>query len=180
MCKLCAVAETVTSACAKRTHRMDTNDESRQVYFHSPASLVERLDAIAEVYDTNRSDLLVEALREYLDKTADSEPFQELVATKYYGDQLDFETVTQLVGAETAQRLRLLKADLEDEPLDLAAPNDVNVYDGDATAVDDEVRQLYERYQAAESDAERREIVLEMGKLDGRRHAEIYAALEDE
>ena len=49
-----------------------------------------------------------------------------------------------------------------------------------STAVDDEVRQLYERYQAAESDAERREIAREMGKLDGRRHAEIYAALEDE
>lgn len=49
-----------------------------------------------------------------------------------------------------------------------------------STAVDDEVRQLYERYQAAESDAERLEIALEMGKLDGRRHAEIYAALEDE
>jgi hypothetical protein len=49
-----------------------------------------------------------------------------------------------------------------------------------STAVDDEVRQLYKRYQAAESDAERREIALEMGELDGRRHAEIYAALEDE
>ena len=49
-----------------------------------------------------------------------------------------------------------------------------------STAVDDEVRQLYERCQAAESDAERREIALEMGKLDGRRHAEIYAALGDE
>jgi len=47
-------------------------------------------------------------------------------------------------------------------------------------AVDEEVRRLYERYQDAESDAERREIALEMGKLDGRRHAEIYAALEDE
>ena len=49
-----------------------------------------------------------------------------------------------------------------------------------SAAIDDEVRQLYERYQAAESDAERREIALEMGALDGRRHAEIYAALEDE
>jgi hypothetical protein len=47
-------------------------------------------------------------------------------------------------------------------------------------AVDDEVRQLYERYQAAETDEERHEIALEMGKLDGRRHAEIYAALENE
>jgi len=49
-----------------------------------------------------------------------------------------------------------------------------------STSVDTEVRQLYERYQAAESDAERREIALEMGELDGRRHTEIYAALEDE
>ncbi|USZ73515.1 hypothetical protein [Natronosalvus halobius] len=47
-------------------------------------------------------------------------------------------------------------------------------------SVDDEVRQLYERYQAAESDEERHQIALEMGKLDGRRRAEIYAALENE
>ncbi|KTG29767.1 hypothetical protein [Haloferax profundi] len=49
-----------------------------------------------------------------------------------------------------------------------------------STPVDEEVRRLYERYKSAESDEERREIALEMGKLDGRRHAEIYAALEHE
>jgi hypothetical protein len=49
-----------------------------------------------------------------------------------------------------------------------------------STPADDQVRELYERYQAAEDDAERREIALEMGELDGRRHAEIYEALEDE
>lgn len=49
-----------------------------------------------------------------------------------------------------------------------------------SATTDEEVRQLYERYQAAESDAERNEIALEMGELDGRRHAEIYAALENE
>jgi len=53
--------------------------------------------------------------------------------------------------------------------------------DNDSSAtVDKEVRRLYEAYQAAESDAERHEIALEMGKLDGRRHADVYAALEDE
>ena len=50
----------------------------------------------------------------------------------------------------------------------------------DSTVVDGEVRRLYERYQAAESDAERRTIALKMGKLDRRRHAEIYEALENE
>jgi hypothetical protein len=51
--------------------------------------------------------------------------------------------------------------------------------DSSAT-VDEEVRRLYERYQAADSDEERHVIALEMGKLDGRRHADIYDALEDE
>ncbi|ELY35378.1 hypothetical protein [Natronorubrum tibetense] len=53
-------------------------------------------------------------------------------------------------------------------------------YNDSSATVDKEVRRLYERYQAAESDAKRHEIALEMGKLDGRRHADIYAALEDE
>ena len=49
-----------------------------------------------------------------------------------------------------------------------------------STEVDDEVRRLYERFQSAETDEERHEIALEMGKLDGCRHSEIYEALEDE
>jgi len=115
---------------------MGASDDPRRVHFQSPEYLVDRLDAIAKLFDKDLTALLVEAIREYIDETADSETFQELVATKYYDDQLEFETVKQLVGAETAQRLRLLKADLEDEALDLAAPDDVDIYDGNATAVE--------------------------------------------
>ena len=136
MCKLCANAETVMRLCAELAHRMSASDDPRRVHFQSPEYLVDRLDAIADLFDKDRTDLLVDAIREYIEDTADSETFQELVATKYYDDQLEFETVKQLVGAETAQRLRLLKAELEDEPLDLAAPDDVDVYDGDVTTVD--------------------------------------------
>ena len=136
MCKRCGYAETVMRLCAKLAHRMSASDDPRRVHFQSPEYLVDRLDAIADLFDKDRTDLLVEAIREYIEDTADSETFQELVATKYYDDQLEFETVKQLVGAETAQRLRLLKADLEDEPLDLAAPDDIDVYEGDATTVE--------------------------------------------
>ncbi|MGB9964086.1 hypothetical protein [Halobacterium hubeiense] len=115
---------------------MSASDEPRRVHFQSPEYLVERLDAVADLFDTDRTDLLVEAIREYLEETADSETFQELVATKYYDDQLEFETVKQLVGTETAQRLRILKADLDDEPLELGAPEDVDIYDDNATTVD--------------------------------------------
>ncbi|MEY7850143.1 hypothetical protein AB7C87_13195 [Natrarchaeobius sp. A-rgal3] len=118
---------------------MSASDDPRRVHFQSPQYLVERLDAIADLFDKDRTDLLVEAIREYLEETAESETFQELVATKYYDDQLEFETVTQLVGAETAQRLRLLKADLEGEPLDIAQPDDdVDVYDGDTMVSTDD------------------------------------------
>ena len=130
------ITKTVIRLCAELAHRMSASDEPRRVHFQSPEYLVERLDAIAELFDKDRTDVLVEAIREYIDETADSETFQELVATKYYDDQLDFETVKQLVGAETAQRLRLLKADLEDEPLDLAAPAGVDIYGDDATTVE--------------------------------------------
>ena len=114
---------------------MSASDEPRRVHFQSPEYLVERLDAIADLFDKDRTDLLIEAIREYIEDTADSETFQELVAAQYYDNQLEFETVKHLVGAETAQRLRLLKADLEGEPLDLTAPDDVDVYSGDATTV---------------------------------------------
>ena len=136
MCKVCTYAETVILLCAELAHRMSASDDPRRVHFQSPEYLVDRLDAIADLFDKDRTDLLVDAIREYIEETADSETFQELVATKYYDDQLEFETVKQLVGAETAQRLRFLKADLEDEPLDLAPPDDVDIYDGDATTVD--------------------------------------------
>ena len=136
MCKLCAYAETVMQLCAELAHRMSASNDPRRVHFQSPEYLVDRLDAIAELFDKDRTELLVEAIREYIEDTADSETFQELVATKYYDGQLEFETVKQLVGAETAQRLRLLKTDLEEEPLNLAAPDDVDVYEGDVTTVE--------------------------------------------
>ncbi|MFP8953710.1 hypothetical protein ACLI4Z_12165 [Natrialbaceae archaeon A-arb3/5] len=115
---------------------MSASDEPRRVHFQSPEYLVERLDAVATLFDKDRTDLLVEAIREYLEDTAESETFQDLVAERYYNDQLEFETVKQLVGAETAQRLRLLKADLESEPFDLASPDDVDIYGGQTTTVD--------------------------------------------
>lgn len=115
---------------------MSTSDEPRRVHFQSPEYLVERLDAIADLFGRDRTDLLVEAIRGYIEETTEDETFQQLVAAKYYDDQLDFETVKQLVGAETAQRFRLLKADLEGEPFDLPAPGDGDIYDGEPATVD--------------------------------------------
>ena len=58
------------------------------------------------------------------------------IATAYYDDGVSVDQLTPLVGTKTTQRLHLLKADLEDKPLDLAAPEDIDIYDGDATAIE--------------------------------------------
>nr|WP_290819281.1 hypothetical protein [Halovivax sp.] len=79
-------------------------------------------------------DRLVEAIRECVEETADGETVQKLVAETDDDDQLEFESVERLVGAEIARRLRLLEADLEDEPLDLAAPDEVDIYDDGSTS----------------------------------------------
>jgi len=115
---------------------MGASDDRQRVHFQSPATLVERLDAVADLFDRDRTDLLVEAIRAYLEETTDDERFRTLVARKYYDDELQFEAVRQLVDAETAQRLRLLKADIEGEPLDIDAPADIDIYGDDATTVD--------------------------------------------
>jgi hypothetical protein len=115
---------------------MSTDDDTQRVHFNSPRHLIERVDAIAALVSKDRTDLLNEALREYVHETANSDSFQQLVANEFYEDRVDFETVKQLVGAETAQRFRLLKADLDSEPLALSAPNDTDVYEGDLRTVE--------------------------------------------
>lgn len=115
---------------------MGADDGSRWVHFQSPESLVDRIDAIAELFGTDRTDLIVKAIREYVDQTAENERFQQQVVTKYYSGDLEFEQVKQLAGDKKAQQLRLLKADLEGGPTDVAAPDDIDVYDGSVRTVD--------------------------------------------
>ncbi|MFD1687474.1 hypothetical protein [Halobellus litoreus] len=64
------------------------------------------------------------------------DPLPKTVATTFYNDGLTVDQLTVLVGAKSAKRLRLLKTDLEDEPLDLAAPDDIDIYRGNVTTVD--------------------------------------------
>jgi len=87
MCKPCANAEIIILSCAEIAHKMSASDDPRRVHFQSPEYLVERLDAIADLFDTDLTDVLVEAMREYIQDTADSETFQELVTTDEVDDQ---------------------------------------------------------------------------------------------
>ena len=91
---------------------------STQVSFQAPASLVDRVEAIARVKDEELASLLTEAVRSHLDDAAASEDVRQRVAERYYDDRISLEKVKRLVGSREAQRLRLLKDDLRDDPLE--------------------------------------------------------------
>jgi hypothetical protein len=115
---------------------MNTDSEYRSIHFRSSEQLIERIDTIATILDTNRTAILNKALHNYIMNVADSDSFQQLVATEYYEDRLEYDTVTQLVGTTTAQRFQLLKADLNSDPLDFPPSDDVDIYDGNLQTVD--------------------------------------------
>lgn len=100
---------------------MGESDGPRRVHFQAPADLIEQLDAVADVYDTDRTDLLVDAIRSHIAETVSDEAFQDLVRSKYYDEQIGFQTVKRVLGTAAAHRLRILKTSLESHPEDLDA-----------------------------------------------------------
>lgn len=116
---------------------MSADDDTRRVHFLGPEHLIERADAVAEVLDKDRTDIIIEALREYIAETAGDETFQQLIAEAYYDDRIDHETVITVVGHDTARRFQLLKQDLDDEPLEIPEPDtETDIYEGEAQSVD--------------------------------------------
>ncbi|WP_050033772.1 hypothetical protein [Halorubrum halophilum] len=95
--------------------------EKKRVQFRAPDRLIDRADALAAVLGEDRTDILVTALREYLqDATHDDTLIQEIAAA-YYDDEIAYEQLKALVGAEKAANLRVLKQQLDDGFIDEVA-----------------------------------------------------------
>lgn len=88
--------------------------EKKRVQFRAPNRLINRTDALAAVLGEDRTDILVTALRAYLqDATHDDTLIQE-IASAYYDNEITYEQLKSLVGAEEAANLRVLKQQLDD------------------------------------------------------------------
>lgn len=95
--------------------------DKKRVQFRAPNRLIDRADALAAVLGEDRTDVLVTALREYLqDATHDDTLIQEIAAA-YYDDEIVYEQLKALVGAEEAANLRVLKQQLDDDFIDEVA-----------------------------------------------------------
>lgn len=97
------------------------SSEKKRVQFRAPQQLVDRADALATVLDTDRTDLLVSALRDYLREAAHDDELVQEIAGSYYDDEITFDELTALVGHEEAANFRVLKQQLDEAFLEAAA-----------------------------------------------------------
>jgi hypothetical protein len=85
------------------------SSDKKRVQFRAPHRLVDRADALAAVLGEDRTDILVTALREYLREAAHDDALVQEIAAAFYDDEISFEQLKSLVGAEKAANLRVLK-----------------------------------------------------------------------
>lgn len=82
---------------------------TKRVNVRLPEELITQADVAAEVTHKNRTEVLIEALRQYLaEKESDAE-FREAVVELYLGDQVDFETLVEVIGRQDAEAVRSSK-----------------------------------------------------------------------
>jgi len=87
--------------------------DKKRVQFRAPNRLIDRTDALAAVLGEDRTDILVTALREYLQDAAHDDALTQEIAAAYYDDEITYEQLKSLVGAEEAANLRVLKQQLD-------------------------------------------------------------------
>jgi len=86
---------------------------STRVNFRLPEELVEKADVAAEVSKKDRTEIVTEALREYLNDIEDDETFTEAVVELYLDDQIEFEVLTEFIGRQDAESVRASKTILD-------------------------------------------------------------------
>ena len=90
----------------------------KRVQFRAPHGLVERADTLARVFETDRTDILTTALREYLREAAHDDEIKQEIAGAYYDDEITFGQLKELVGHEEVANFRVLKAQLNESFVD--------------------------------------------------------------
>lgn len=82
---------------------------TKRVNFRLPEELVTQADIAAEVTHKNRTEVLIEALQQYLEEKESEESFREAVIELYLDDQIDFEDLVDVIGRQDAEAVRSSK-----------------------------------------------------------------------
>jgi metal-responsive CopG/Arc/MetJ family transcriptional regulator len=85
----------------------------RRVNFRLPEDLLEKADVAVAVTDKNRTEIIVAALHEYFEDVQDDDRFKQAVVELFFDDQISFEVLTEFVGRQDAESVRVSKTILD-------------------------------------------------------------------
>ncbi|KTG30248.1 hypothetical protein [Haloferax profundi] len=86
---------------------------TKRVNFRLPEDLITHADIAAEVSHKNRTEILVEALRQYLEEKESEESFREAVVELYLDDHIEFDKLSEIIGRQDAEAVRASKQVLD-------------------------------------------------------------------
>jgi len=98
-----------------------SSGEKQRVQFRAPESVVKQADTLATVLGTDRTTVILSALREYVRDASHDDDLRQELAGAYYDDDITFDELKTVVGHEEAANLRVLKTQLDEEFLDATA-----------------------------------------------------------
>ncbi|MFB6228221.1 MAG: CopG family ribbon-helix-helix protein [Halobacteriales archaeon] len=82
---------------------------TKKVNFRLPDELVEKADVAAKVSHTNRTQIITEALQEYLQEAENEGEFREAVIELYLDDEISFKVLKEFIGRQDAESVRASK-----------------------------------------------------------------------
>lgn len=77
-----------------------------RVNFRLPEKLLEKTDVTAEATHRDRTEIVKEALREYLEDFEDDESFKQKVVELYLDEELGFDEMKAAIGKQDAESVR--------------------------------------------------------------------------
>ena len=84
-----------------------------KVNFRLPEELIEKADVAAQITHKNRTEIIIEALQEYLEEIEDTDAFKEDIVELYLDGQIGFETLREFIGRQDAESVRASKTLLD-------------------------------------------------------------------
>lgn len=99
--------------CVRCTYDEVASMGSTRVNFRIPEELIEKADAAAKATHKNRTDIVTEALRAYLNDIEDEDAFREDVVELHLDGEIGFDVLKAFVGRQDAEAVRASKALLD-------------------------------------------------------------------
>ncbi|ATW89849.1 uncharacterized protein DUF1160 [Halohasta litchfieldiae] len=82
---------------------------TKRVNFRLPEELLTQADVTAEVTHKNRTEVVIEALRQYLADKESDEKFREAVVELFLAEEIEYETLVAVIGRQDAEAVRASK-----------------------------------------------------------------------